>query len=195
VSPLPLHRIRLELDRSLRTRAFFVRAIRGELGDDEYRDLIDAVSSLTLAAAGDATTGLAEGAVCDLENLGGCRRAARPCSAVTHFREAARTYATCLDGPRALDVMLALFGSSWSRDASRRLKTRHPRSVSFLTQLGRIGPERFTRVAGALATGALDPDHAYPFAEMARGALFAVATSLECTWPAPTVGAAFTVET
>ena len=66
---LPLKRLRLELDRTIRTRSFFGRALRGALEEDEYVDLVAQFGALLHLAGGAAARDLTELTVQDLAAL------------------------------------------------------------------------------------------------------------------------------
>src|SRR5205807_282897 len=51
---LQLYRTRLELDRTLRARPFFVRAMRGHLQPEEYADFVSQLGALAVSGAGGA---------------------------------------------------------------------------------------------------------------------------------------------
>jgi len=189
-----LHRIRLELDRSLRGRAFFARAIRGDLGAVAYGDLIAELAALATAPASPLGDPLGALAAEDLERLRGVEAPSAPrCPATQQLHALGAAYGERLLPEDAHDVSIALLGSSWCREAVLRLGRRHGGAVRFLEELGRLGPVAFAALAGRLDAGRSEPRHVCTFAELARGACLGVATYLDLIWPAPVVTGAFSM--
>jgi hypothetical protein len=196
-SPTPVLRTRLELDRALRARGFIARAIRGRLGADEYADLIAQLASLVLAGAHDRAAELVDCAANDLVALSGgataplaARREA--CFAVTLFAGAAASRAQALASDSALDIVVAVVGTSWLRDSARRSDERWPHAASFLHAIAARSRAALVRLA-RLDRHAEERHGVYAFAELTRGALLGLATYLDLTWPAPiaTLGTTF----
>jgi hypothetical protein len=192
-----LQRIRLELDRSLRARPFFARAIRGDLDARPYGDLIAELAGLFTAVDRDGARELDELASRDLLELNGgiAPGSRRLCWASGHVRALAGSYAPYLESLDALDLSVALFGASWCLDACGSLSARHPAATAFLEELSRRGPARFLAVMERLRRGAVDGRHASTFAEVASGVILGVATYLDSIWPAPSVTGAFIIPT
>jgi hypothetical protein len=188
ISTIPLHRIRLELDQALRRRAFFARALRGDLGESAYGDLVIELSALLSAIDGPLARDLEALATKDLRRLRPVARGAcSSCMTPGHFRAVGEAYAERLERIDAHDVSIAIFGSSWTRDAAPRIARRHHGAVRFLRELGRLGPIRFAALRERVESGLVETPHLYSFAEVARGALLGAASYLESIWPAPVV--------
>ncbi len=191
-APTALQRIRLQLDRSLRARPFFARAIRGDLDARPYGDLITELAGLFTAVNREGARALDDLASKDLLELNvGAPGSRRMCWASSHLQALAGSYAPYLEPADALDLSVALFGSSWCLDAHGSLSMKHRAASAFLDELSRVGPSRFLAVVERLHRGVLDGRHASTFAEVACGVLLGAATYLDSNWPAPTVTGAF----
>jgi hypothetical protein len=188
ISAAPLHRIRLELDRALRQRAFIARAIRGNLCARAYGELIIELSTLAAAADAELANDLEALAAEDLHHLAtGDADRVSTCATAAPLRVFREACAKRVGRHDAHDACIAVFGSSWTRDASQRLARPHHGAVRFLSELGRQGPLRFAALQGRIENGRVETQHLYSFAELARGALLGTAAYLEHSWPAPVV--------
>ncbi|MBX3472490.1 MAG: hypothetical protein KF878_37030 [Planctomycetes bacterium] len=180
---LPLRRLRLELDRTLRSRAFFARTAAGRLGRAEYRDLVLQLSSLVKALGADPDSELLALARADVDALDAPAPPTDRCPAVdlvagVFRREPPR--------PWVADVALSVVGTSWTADAEPPLAQRFPRATALLDGLARRSRGSVDRIASTLAAAHGDElQRVYAFSELARGALLGLATYLDLTWPAP----------
>ncbi|MCO5165129.1 MAG: hypothetical protein M9894_02020 [Planctomycetes bacterium] len=181
---LPLRRLRLELDRTLRSRAFFARAAAGRLDRAEYLDLVDQLAALIAALGAGRPAELLTLARADLEALQeAASRPRRPCASIDLVAAALRA-----EAPRdwAPDVALSVVGTSWAADAEPPLAERFPRATRLLGDLARRSRGSVDRVAAWLVGAERDELlRVYAFSELARGALLGLATHLDLSWPAP----------
>ncbi len=186
---LPLQRARLEVDQTLRSRAFFARAVRGRLSRGEYLDLLTQLGLLLfafsrersadlLALVGDDCAALGRGA--RLQPLGG----PGPCPTTALIARHQPSFASYTVWG---EVGLALLGTSWTCDASRRLEIAYPQSTRFLSALCRRATQALLTVEQAVAAAELDAQGAYALAELSRGGVLGLATYLDSTWPPPAV--------
>jgi hypothetical protein len=168
---LPLQRVRLELVRALRVRPFVARALRGTLEEGAWKALVVQLARLveTIGPLPDELALVAQ------EHA--------PCAAVRHFGVAAADYAVCLTPEDALNVLLAVVGTSWIADVSRKQARRA--GCSLLEAIAARGPESLSCLRSKLSAATLDPQHVYGFAELVGAALLGIATYLDLTWPAP----------
>lgn len=182
---LPLLRTRLELDRGLRQRSFFARALNGELTRWEYRDLLTQLHALA-GSVDPSNDELNAAARSDAAALGGGSAddpgAPDVCVAARMLGHASRDGAPELC---ARDVTMAVLGTSWTADASARLGDHFPAATGLLSLLRARGAQSLRELERALEADDLDPRATYVFAEMVRGAFLGLATHLETTWPAP----------
>jgi len=166
-------RLRLELDRTLRTRPFVSRSFRGALSPGAYRDLVAQLAALA-EPSGDRS--LARAAVSEL----GAPPHPEPCAATALFKGAILEAGIC---PRvAGPPLLAAIGTSWLLKASQGSGSL--RRGEFLEELYARGKSSLERLRHELAGNA---DESYALAELARGAMLGVATYLELAWPPPVV--------
>lgn len=185
---LPLHRVRLELDRSLRGRAFFARAIRGDLEDEEYVDLVSQLGALLAQASNEHSTELLALASLDAKRVSrtrATRSLTPPCTAVSLFGSVARSPVHGLTSTLAFDVCITVIATSWIQDSAERLARRRPRASSLVADLATRSPLSLARIESSLDASSLEAHDAYAFAELTRGALLGLATHLDVTWPAP----------
>lgn len=182
---LPFLRTRLELDRTLRHRSFFARAVAGRLTPLEYVDLL--VQLATLAEGLDPACNLVDVARSDAAGLGypavqlpGPDR----CASAGLLRRAVSGASDELELSSA-DVGFAVLATSWTREAMAQLQRRFPDALGVLTELAARGASSLARVERDLSDPARDPRELYVFAELVRGALLGLAAHLEFTWPAP----------
>lgn len=183
---LAMKRLRLEVDRTLRTRTFFSHALRDELDDEAYADLLDQLGQLVELLGEDEAQDLAAAAERDRARLGGKgrRRAAHDPCAATRLFDAARTSSrSCLPEGAALDAGLAVLGTSWTLDAEESISRRSGRACEFLGELGAQGPRSLDRLTGLLDPSRSEAQLVCAFAEMTRGALLGVANELDSRWP------------
>src|SRR6185295_4594048 len=109
MSPIvPIHRVRLELDRMLRARPFIARAIRGKLPDAALRDLVAQLGALVTTTVGDGEAARSDTALALRETP------ESPCVAIRIFGTAVRSQRPFLDEAIAHDVLLAVMGTSWT---------------------------------------------------------------------------------
>jgi hypothetical protein len=166
---LPLLRLRLELDRTLRTRHFIQRALRGGLTREQARDLGRQLAALA-AASGDGT--LEELAHDDFDS----GSMPPPCSTARAFADA---IPRCDLEPEALRAaVVAALGTSWLLDAGSPVRESPP---------SRFFPALYGRSCAALDELRVrlvdqDPEPAYAVSELARGAVLGVVTYLETRW-------------
>ncbi len=182
---LPIRRLRIELDRTLRSRAFFSRAARGRLLRGEYLDLIVQLSGLLRALATHRLGDLAALGEADVAELtagpGGLRPAAES--------PAIRLASTLRDvGERpewSDDVAVALLGTAWTGEALEELQGAFPGTRRLLSALVGLAPASLDRLHRRLDVAVGEQQGVYALAELGRGALLGVATYLDGVWPAP----------
>ncbi len=188
-----LRRLRLELDGTLRSRAFFSRAVRGILTTEEYRDLIHHLSALVTRRGWPPCNDLPMLASSDMGQLaspGIDPPRTHPCFAVDLLHS--------LDGSipesmadRVGEVRLAVVGTSWVTDAADRLSRRWPHASSFLEELSGRASATMHKIQADVATDAGLSNRILGYAELTRGVLLGLATHLDTTWPAPAGAASF----
>lgn len=185
-----LKRLRLEVDRTVRTRAFFARAIRDELPDEAYGELVAQLGYMAsaLGGIGERFSALAE---TDLEQLETDRgeelQRSQPCIAVKLFRSTRSQYEGYLSADAALEAGVLVLGTSWTRDAEASIGRHTRRARAFLSELGSAGASSVSRIRERLDSGETDPQVVYSFAELTRGALLGIANDLDSRWPASLV--------
>ena len=116
-----VRRLRLELDQTLRTRAFVSRAVRGLLSADETVDLIAQLAFLLWSVGGERSASLVELAGRDALRVGGgaVGNPPPPCSAVAFLSGLGESpLGAALGSPRAFDLVLCVAGTSWVGDAA-----------------------------------------------------------------------------
>jgi hypothetical protein len=180
---LPIRRLRLELDRTLRTRAFFLRALQGRLDRREYLDLLGQLTWLV--------EGLTFGHGLDLTLLGhaDARDVAPsaplplPCPAIRLLPSIGG--ALRVSDELACDACLAVLGTSWTADAADRLGGTFPRATRLLAALSDRSRASVDRLGARLTKPIEDPQPVYALAELARGSLLGLATYLDSAWPTP----------
>lgn len=177
-----LRRLRLEVDRTIRTRSFFARAIRDELADEAYAELLVQLAGL-LRALGSVDQEMSQLALEDLESLG-CPETPLPCPAVRLFGAAEPQFRVLIPPGTDLDVGLTVIGTSWTLDAIQAMRSKSRRASAFLAELGARGPHSVNRLAQRLERSGGDPGLVCAYAELARGALLGIAEDLEQRWPA-----------
>lgn len=166
-------RLRLELDRTLRGRPFVARAVRGMLTAEEYGALLRQLAAL--AATDGDLRGLARA---DAAALG--QPAEGPvCPAVRWLAAAAPE----VPRVRSAAARLAVAGTSWSTEAAAALAQTHPGASRFLDALAARSAQSAGRLDRWLARDGAEELLAY--AELARGAVLALAAQLDLAWPAP----------
>lgn len=184
---LPLKRLRLELDRTVRTRDFFARAVTGRLAAREYHDLLQQLGWLIEA--------LTRGSQPDLQALGRAdsdRLAShdaralprKPCPAVRLASEAARSDVVCV-ADLAADACVVVLGTSWTSDAGESLSHAFPGATRLLEELAGRSRGCLARLTERLREATHDAQSVYAFAELARGSLLGLATYLDVAWPPP----------
>lgn len=183
---LPIRRLRIELDRTLRGRAFFSRAARGRLLRGEYLDLVVQLSGLVRALAtgelGDLAA-LGEADVADLST-------GADASAGVSESPAIRFAATIRDGDErpdwSDDVVVVVLATAWAAEALEELRGAFPQARRLLGALVGQAPVSLDRLQRQLGVAADEQQRVYALAELGRGALLGVATYLDVAWPAPT---------
>ena len=184
---LTMKRLRLEVDRTLRTRTFFSHALRDELEDEAYADLLAQLGHLIESLGEEEGRDLAAAAERDRERLShkARRRAEQEqrCAATRLFDAARSQSWTCLPEGVALDAGLAVLGTSWTLDAEESITRRSGRACEFLGELGAQGPRSLERLTGLLDPSRPEAQVVCAFAELTRGALLGVATELDSRWP------------
>lgn len=181
---LTLKRLRLETDRTLRTRSFIARALRDDLPDAAYAELLAQLNGL-LEVLGDRE--LEPIAWHDIEAIGrgqdGSQPGRTPCASVRLFGAAESQYRRLICSADALDVGLTVLGTSWTREAQRVLERRFD-DLSFLGQLGERGQRSMARLTQRLEDSGSDRGLLNAFAELTRGALLGLTEDLDSQWPA-----------
>ncbi len=172
---VPIMRARLELDRTLRTRAFFNRASRGQLVDEEYAGLLAQVSHF-LEALEPGSKDLLDLAAADL----GSERRGPPCAAI---RLATPIFRGLEPREIGLRAGLTIAGTSWAEDTARAI--RGSLGTSLLGALPRQGRESLARLEQGMADGTFDPDVVLGLVEIGRGVVLGIATHLDAEWPPP----------
>lgn len=186
----PLLRLRLELDRALRGRAFLGRAVRGDVSEEEYLDLIAQLGCLLFAFTGEQGAEILAPLAGDVVAIGAPSRRSRtraPFVAACFARDLVTSRCFRLPADQTRDIAVAVVGTSWTGQAADRLGARFPAGTSFLAEVERAGGDGMARLDAAARASAVDLEHAHAFAELVRGALLGLATYLDLTWPAPTV--------
>ena len=172
---IPLMRARLELDRTLRTRAFFSRASRGQLVDQEYAGLLAQVSHF-LGALEPGGTDLFDMAAADLA----ASVVAPPCAAI---RLATPIFRGLEPREVGLRAGLTIVGTSWAEDTARA--HRGSLGTSLLGALPRHGRESLARLEQGMADGTFDPEVVQALVEIGRGVVLGIAVHLDTEWPPP----------
>lgn len=183
----PLRRIRLELDRSLRVRPFFARAMRDELSDLAYAHLVRDLAALVQAISNERSADLVGLARTDELALG-VAVPSEPAPVIESARAIALAPAgrvVQLSDEVLTDVCLAILGTSWARDAAECMARRSRRSRSFLRGLSGEGTAALSRLEAGTPSWIEASPYVYSFAELARGALLGLATWLDSAWPVP----------
>jgi hypothetical protein len=169
---LVVMRLRVELNRMLRTRAFHSRATRGILGPAEYTELVeqygalvDAVHDRPLRALADADLGPAE--------------RPRACDAARFLRAVVGEAGGDPEVSRL--TVLAAIGTSWIDRAVRNHAKRY--KTTFLRFLEGEGHASVERLSARVGEG--NQQAIVALAEATRGAVLGVAAYLDITWPPP----------
>ncbi len=184
---LPIKRVRLELDRTLRTRKFFARAVTGRLVAREYHDLLDQLGWLIEALTRGSHPELPALGRADADDLavGPARGlSAAPCPAVRLASAVTRDDVIDLREV-SVDACVAVLGTSWTSDAGESLSRTFPGATRLLDELADRSRGSLLRVTDRLTCATHDPHAVYAFAELARGAVLGLATYLDLTWPPP----------
>lgn len=181
--PGPVLRVRIELDRTLRSRAFFARTVAGELTPPEYADLLWQLG--TFSAVGSGRSAHRRLAAADVARVG-ARPAWRRRACVS-----VRLLGRALSSPqlpravtrRALDSVLT---TSWLEDSLHALGPRFAGATRLLeaVRAGRSEP-----------TGATSHDECLAgVTELCAGAWLGVAAYLDRRWPAPIAAVSFAMQ-
>jgi sugar phosphate isomerase/epimerase len=181
---LPLRRVRVEVERTLRTRPFFACAIRGALPNEAYVELLTQVGALVSAVSMKEATDMLELAGRDCLELSPSRRERSPSPAIlaaNRIFDADEAWFE-LAGKVPADVGLLVLGTSWTRDVNKHLSRHLGRRRSFLGELAERSAESLQALEASRSTWVSRSQDVYAFAELTRGALLGVATYLESTW-------------
>lgn len=193
---LPIRRLRLEVDRTLRSRDFFARAVTGRLRAREYVDLIDQLVWLVEALTRGEEAQLPQLGHADLASLPAHRPrggGAAPCPAVRLAREATGSDVIGVEDWTS-DTCVAVLGTSWTSDACESLSRSFPGTTSFLSELTDRSRMSMQRLGQRLSRAGQDAQPVYAFAELARGSLLGLATYLDTSWPPPELQLTFNGE-
>jgi hypothetical protein len=176
-SVVPILRARLELDNTLRLRAFFSRAVRGILEPPAYRELVAQWAELAAMAVsdGDALVNLATRDVGPIADVA-------PCPAIV----LGRGYVSLLNGEPASLSALALVGTSWTTDAIEHGAERG-RSLTLLEEVARRSRGANAELQRRLESGEFEAQTVYALVEALRGVVLGVAVYLDTSFPPPTV--------
>ena len=179
-----LRRARLEVDRTLRSRPFFSRALSGYLERPEYIDLIEKLGGLASIAVGPEAEPLLELQAQDLAQLSPTRRTATmsACPPLNLMNEACRCWGEVLTPDERWVASVGMLGTSWTSEATTRLAIRYPGATSMLEELGVRGPMSDLRLR---RSGRGCRQEVTAAAEMVHGALLGLAAYLDAKWPAP----------
>lgn len=182
---IPLQRLRLEVDRSLRGRAFFARTVTGHLHASEYVELLAQLCHLLDALTCGLARELVQFGEQDVAALAvrHALPAPGPCQTVRLLSRARQPQPrpSPVSQRLAYDLAVAVTGTSWTIDAVDRLTPVFPSAMRLLTALSTRAPAALSRAARRDA----DAHALVAFAELARGALLGLAAHLDLTWPAP----------
>lgn len=182
---LPIRRLRIELDRTLRGRAFFSRAARGRLLRGEYLDLVVQLSGLVRALATRRLGFLAALGAADVAELTTGADAPRA-SAESPAIRFASTLRDADERPDwSDDVVVAVLGTAWAGEALEELRGAFPQARRLLGALVGQSPVSLDRLHRQLSVAADEQQRVYALAELGRGALLGVATYLDAAWPSP----------
>lgn len=178
---LPIQRLRLELDRTLRSRAFFARAVEGRLSPAEYADLLVQLSSLIDALDGPHATDLVELGREDARDVVAGGAPCAPCHVVSLVGCAARRRRAFTR--ETSDLSLAVLGTSWTADAAVALSSPFCGSTRLLSALSIRAQDGTARLLDSLTSNVTEVQPLYACAELMRGALLGLATYLDAAWP------------
>lgn len=183
---LSLKRLRLETDRTLRTRSFISRALRDDLPDQAHAQLLAQLKALLGVLGEEAELELL--AQRDIEALGcgedGPYPAPLPGPAVRLFGAAEPQFRTLLPASLALDIGLTVLGTSWIAE-TRSVLERRSAPCAFLGALSDRGPQSLARLSHHLHhNAARERGLVTAFAELTRGALLGISDDLDSEWPA-----------
>jgi len=189
VAVLTLKRVRLELDRALRSRAFFSRATRGLLEPLELLDLETQLGTLLERAGGELAadslrliqqdrTALQRADSLPFQEPG-------PAPVLLVIHSLLRENWTEAFSPPELTywVSVALTGTSWSRDAALALDERLGGGAEFLYALSRLGPHAARVLERGLEGSSLRCEQVHAAVELARGVVLGLAAHLDEAWP------------
>lgn len=181
--PRHLRRLRLELDQTLRTRAFVSRAVRDLLRPEEALDLIAQLAFLLWSIGREQSAHLIELAGRDARRLGDgapLGNAPPPCTAVSFLSAVTATpQGAALGSPCAFDLTVSVTATSWVDRAACSADS------EFLAELGSVAARSLARFDRGDYDATASSESLCAFAELARGMLLGVASYLDDTWPAP----------
>lgn len=179
-----LRRARLEVDRTLRSRPFFSRALSGYLERPEYVDLIEKLGGLAAIVCGPEVTPLLELQRQDLDLLSPKRRVSDmlACPPLNLMNEACRCWGEVLTPSERWVASVGMLGTSWTLEATTRLAIRYPGATSMLEELGVLGSvsDQHSRRSGQACR-----QEVTAAAELVHGALLGLAAYFDAKWPAP----------
>lgn len=175
-----LRRARLELDRTLRGRAFIARALRGRLQPPEYMALIDQAHRLLLTSGDASLDAAAQSDLARLLQLSGPLATGSEAAAL-------ELYSSLLGDDLHLRragglIACALFGTTWTEQAAAALERRYGAATQLISSLGEVGLDAMDE----LKSKPPRPRDLYALTELTRGAVLGVVTHLEAAWPAAT---------
>lgn len=183
---IALDRARLEVDRALRSRAFFARALAGYLEAPEYVDLVAQLGGLARVAGGVRADDLLARQRHDLNQLPAPSEGWLPrrCPTLDLLNGVCEGWRGLLSPEERWVASIGILGTSWTLEATGRLSIRFPGATAFLEELGALGPMCVQRYARRGA-GTRQP-HVAAAADLVRGGLLGIASYLDNVWPAPT---------
>ena len=187
-----MRRLRLELDQTLRTRAFVSRAVRGFLSGEETVDLIAQLAFLLWALGGERSAPLLELAGRDVQRFGtsALGKPPPPCTAINFLSDLGQSpLGAQLGSPPTFDLALCVAGTSWVGDAAEAPPRGAEEGSEFLRELSESGAPALARLAvhsESRASATSSPEGLFALAELTRGMVLGVSSYLDSAWPAPT---------
>jgi len=171
------------MDRALRERSYFARAVRGNLEAPEYRALVAQWAHLVASSVPTAGPLLKLAA----KDVGTIDDVA-PCPSVV----LARVLVSAVEDDLASLPALALLGTSWASDAAESLHERG-HSAEFLTVVARRGADASEVLQQRLEAGAVDPMSLIAVVDALRGIVLGVSGYLDTLWDTPVLHATFNI--
>lgn len=177
-----IKRAQLEVDRTLRSRSFFARALGGYLEPPEYADLLSQLGGLAVITAGPSGDRLGRCHQQDLIEFEYGGPASPDCPTLTLMKAACRSWERFLTPEERRAASVGMLGTSWTLEACERLGERFDGATTLLQELGSQGP---TSVQALSRRAKPFRPEVLAAAELVGGALLSIATYLETRWPAP----------